>query len=89
MLYMGTFRDECDKEKMLTMYQLNQIKANTDSTINNVYDLKQKNIQLRAAIKRYEVLAKQQHAFLTNRFSDNDTYDGITITRRDEISAIS
>lgn len=40
-------------------------------------------------IQRYQDLIKEQQAAMANRDNITETYDGLTVTRRDEISAIS
>ena len=68
------------------MYQLNQLKTNTEQTSTMAQELRTKNQQLKQSIKRYMELLREQQAEMAGRMPYDDESAGLTIMRKEDYS---
>ena len=87
MLYTGAFRDDVDREKTLTLKQIQQVKLSQTQIEKLIMEVKENNKEKLANIKRYLYLVKEakEHASL----SEWQNIDNATIERKDDFNRIS
>jgi mannitol/fructose-specific phosphotransferase system IIA component len=67
MLYTGAYRDDVDREKTLTLKQIQQVKLSQTQIKKLIMEIKENNKEKLANIKRYLYLVKEakEHASLS------------------------
>jgi hypothetical protein len=74
-LYKGQLQKDVEKERDLTIYQLDKVRFTTERSINAIAELKLQNDELKSKLRRYAALIKEQHNIYKARATQEQNID--------------